>query len=374
MAKRKTNNLVLVTGGAGFVGSHLVDGLIASGYRVRVLDNLRRPTHTGGLPAWFNKKAQFVRGDVDKKSDWEKALKDVSYIFHLAGYMDYRMDFSEYVRANAESAALLYEVIVEKRLPVKKVIVASSQAVYGEGKYVCRVHGLQYAKPRDEKRLKKQDWAVYCACGKKMAGPIAQKEDDELMPTNPYAITKRALEELALMLGREYSIPTVVLRYAIVHGSRQTFRNFYSGALRAYAVQALAGERIEMHEDGHQIRDFVHIDDAVAAHMVVLKSSKANYEIFNVGSGRRDTVMDLAKTVAKAVGVRHNPLLKGVFRVRTTRHSLMDVSKLKRLGWRPKKKLEDNVRDYVAFIKGYPEAIRYLRQSYRDMAAKSLVQ
>jgi dTDP-L-rhamnose 4-epimerase len=370
----RTSKNVLVTGGAGFIGGHLVEALVAHGYKVRVLDNLGKPTHTGKLPEWFNKKAEFVKGDVRSKKDWEKALKGVDYVFHLAGYMDYRMDFSTYTRANTESTALLYEVIVERNLPVKKVIIASSQAVYGEGKYLCRVHGIQYPESRASKRLQKKDWDVYCHCGRKFVRVLPQRETDTLMPTNPYAISKRGLEEVALMLGREYQIPTVLLRYAIVHGARQSFRNFYSGALRAYVVQALAGERIEMHEDGAQIRDFVHIDDVVAAHMKVLESPKANYEIFNIGCGRKDTVMDLSRTVAKVVGIPHNPVLKGVYRVRTTRHSCMDVSKLKKLGWKPKKKLEDNVRDYVAFVCKHPEAITILKKQYGELSAQRLVQ
>jgi len=374
MQKPKKDNLVLITGGAGFIGAHLASALVKRGYRVRAMDVLVKPNHGTKPPAWLDKKVHFLRGDVRKKKDWEKALKGVSYVFHLAGYMDYRMDFSNYVRSNTESTALLYEVIVEMKLPIKKVVLASSQAVYGEGKYECSDHGIQYAKPRDPKLLAKKDWDVYCFCGKKFARALPQMEDDDIFPINPYGISKRGLEELSLMLGREYGIPTVPLRYAIVHGPHQTFKNFYSGALRAYVVQALAGERIEMHEDGQQIRDFVHIDDAVAAHIAVLESPKADFQIFNLASGRANTVMDLAKTVAKVVGIPHNPLLKGVYRVRTARHSPIDVSKLRSIGWKPTKTLEDNVRDYVAFVRKYPDAIRLLHQTYREMNAKGLVQ
>ncbi len=373
MRNPRKDNLVLITGGAGFIGAHLAKSLLRRGYRVRVLDILQKPNHGSKPPAWLDRKAQFVRGDVRRKKDWEKALRGVSYVFHLAGYMDYRLDFSNYVRANTESTALLYELIVEKDLPIRKVVLASSQAVYGEGKYECKEHGIQYAKPRDAKRLKKGDWDLYCFCGKKFVRPLPQMEDDQIFPINPYGITKRGLEELSLMLGKEYGIPTSVLRYAIVHGPYQTFKNFYSGALRSYVVQALAGERIEMHEDGQQIRDFVHIDDVVAAHISVLKSRKADFEIFNVASGRANTVMDLAKTVAAVVGIPHNPLLKGVYRVRTARHSPIDVSKLRSIGWKPKKTLEDNVRDYVEFVRKYPEAIKYLYETYKELGTKGLV-
>src|SRR3989344_5776515 len=165
--QKKDKGLVLVAGGAGFIGSHLVDALVLRGYAVRVLDNLCPPSHNGKLPEWFNKKAEFVKGDVRVKKDWKKALRGVSYVFHLAAYMDYHLDFSNYFRTNTESAALLYEVIVEQKLPVKKIILASSQAVYGEGKYWCAKHKEVYAIPRGEAQLKKKDWECRCHCGRK---------------------------------------------------------------------------------------------------------------------------------------------------------------------------------------------------------------
>lgn len=374
MTAKKSKSLVLVAGGAGFIGSHLVDALILCGYAVRVLDNLMPPSHNGKLPAWFNKKAEFVKGDVRVKKDWEKALPGVSYVFQLAAYMDYHMDWSVYVRTNTESAALLYEVIVERKLPVKKVMLASSQAVYGEGKYLCPRHGEVYATPREEYQLKRGEWECVCYCGRKFVKIIPEKEDDKLFPSNPYGISKEMLEKLALNLGKAYNIPTVLLRYSIVHGSRQSFRHFYSGALRSFVVQALAGEPIEMHEDAGQIRDFVHIEDAITAHIKILESPKAEYEIFNIGSGRRgDTVLKLARLVSKCAEVPFLPAIHGIFRKGSTRHSLMNVEKLKKLGWMPKHTLEDNARDYLIWMKQYPEAIRYLHKTYHDMKSRGIV-
>jgi dTDP-L-rhamnose 4-epimerase len=365
-SKRGKSELILVTGGAGFIGGHLVDALIREGYKVRVLDMLHPVTHNGGLPEWFNKKAQFVKGDVRVKKDWEKSLKGVSFVFHLAGYMDYRPDFSTYIDTNAKSTALLYEIIAEKKLPIKKIVLASSQSVYGEGKYRCPTHGLKYASPRDEKRLAEKDWEVYCTCGKQMK-VIPQREDDELSSINPYGISKRALEDLSLMLGRAHGIPTVCFRYAIVHGGRQSFRNFYSGALRSFAVQALSGQEMSIHEDGLQTRDFVHIADCVEAHLTVMTDSRADYQVFNVGSGRADTVIDLAKTVAQMLGQPFTPKIRGVYRTETARHSVMDASKLKELGWKPRKSLGDNVSDYIAWVKDHPEAKKYLSAISKEL-------
>jgi dTDP-L-rhamnose 4-epimerase len=363
----KRKDLALVTGGAGFIGSHLVDALINQGYRVRVLDNLAPPTHNGKLPDWFNKKAQFVKGDVRLKKDWLKALRDVSYVFHLAAYMDYHPDFSAYIDTNTKSAALLYELIVEKKLPVKKVVVASSQSVYGEGKYYCVKHGIFYPEARPEAQLKKHQWEVICPQDQKPAKILPEKETDQLNPQIPYGISKQALEKLILALGKIYQIPSVVLRFSIVQGGRQSFRHFYSGALRDFSVRALAGLPMAMQEDGRQNRDFVSVHDVISAHLKVLHDSRADYEIFNVGRGKATRVRELAKKVCLAVGAPYRPHFSGVFRINAPRHSIMDISKLKKLGWRPEHSLEDNVREYMHFIKKHPEAIKFLLKTYRDM-------
>ena len=365
MTKEKEN--VLVCGGAGFSGSNLVDELIRRGYRVRVLDSLAPPVHNGRLPEWFNKKAEFIKGDVRNKKDWVQALKGVRYVFHLAAYMDYQMDFSTYFTTNTASTALMYEVIMEKKYPVTKIVVASSQAVYGEGKYRCGKHGIVYPSSRPQTQLKRHQWDVRCPYDKKEVLPLAQKEDDALFPTIPYGISKKTLEEIMWDLGRRYNIPSVALRYTIVHGPYQSFRHFYSGALRQLAVMALAGHELIMHEDGNQLRDYVHIDDVVSAHLAVLKSQKANFQAFNVGSGRPTRVMDLARVVAKVTGREFRPNLPGLYRVGAPRHSITDVSKLKKLGWKPRHALEDNVRGYVEWIKHYPEAKKYLGATIKKM-------
>src|SRR3989344_3415083 len=253
------NNLkhILVTGGAGFIGSYVVDELIEHGYNVRVLDNLSASSNEGKLPKWFNKKAKFVKGDVREKKDWRKALEGIDAVIHLPAYMDSRSDFSTYVRTNIESVALLFEVIVENKLPIRKIISASSQAVYGLGKYHCALHGDMYPPLRSEGDLQKGKWDVFCeTCGKSME-PMSEKETDRLLPQNPYGISKRVGEELLMNLGRRYGIPSIALRFSIVLGPRQSFKHFYSGALRAFAADVLSHRPILMNEDGLQTRDFV---------------------------------------------------------------------------------------------------------------------
>lgn len=361
------NENVLVTGGAGFIGSHLVDALISDGFRARVLDNLAPPTHNGKLPPWANKKAEYQKGDVRNKKDWIRALKGMRYVFHLAAYMDYHTDFSTYFTTNTAGTALMYEVIVEKKYPVKKIIAASSQSVYGEGKYRCGKHGIFYPPPRREAQLKKRVWEILCPYDKKPMAPVAEREDDALKPTIPYGISKKTLEDVLWDLGKRYDIPSVALRYTIVHGPHQSFRHFYSGALRQLAVMALSGQSLIMHEDGRQLRDYVHVNDVVSAHLAVLKSRKADFEAFNVGSGKRTRVFDLARAVAEAAGREFKPKLPGLYRIGAPRHSIADVSKLKKLGWKPRHTLEDNVRDYVSWIKNYPEAKQYLGATIKKM-------
>lgn len=388
LGKKKTSKeLVLVTGGAGFIGSHLVDALLEVGYTVRVLDNLAPPTHNGKLPDWFKadarsalrprgvgvKKFEFIKGDVRNKKDWEKALIGVRKVFHLAAYMDYHPDFSTYFDTNARSTALLYEVIVEKKLPVKKIIVASSQSLYGEGRYRCLKHGVFYAEPRPESRLRRHQWEVLCPKDRKPAKPMPELESDELRPAIPYGISKWASEKTAITLGKIYQIPSVALRYSIVQGSRQSFRHFYSGALRDFCVRALAGQSMIMQEDSRQIRDFVNVHDVVDAHLKVLNDPRADYQVFNVGSGSQTKVRDLAKMVCVIAGVKFRPVLPGLFRINAPRNSIMDVSKLRRLGWRPKRKLSESIQEFMEWVKNYPEAIKYLQKSLKDSEKKEIL-
>jgi dTDP-L-rhamnose 4-epimerase len=361
-----SKELVLVTGGAGFIGSHLVDALIKDGYMVRILDNLSEPTHDGTMPDWINKSAQFMRGDVREKKDWISALKGVSYVFHLAAYMDYHFDFSKYADTNVRSVALLYEVIVQEKLQIQKVIIASSQSVYGEGKYECKKHGVFYAEPRPYSQLKKHQWDVRCPLDHTVATLLPELESDELRPQIPYGITKAASEKLCLSLGKTYEIPSVVIRPSIVQGSRQSIRSF-SGALKDFSIKALSGKPIMMYEDGRGVRDFVNVHDMVDAYLLVMKDPRANYEIFNVGIGETISLMDFAQLVFDCTNSKEVPTATGEFRINSPRSSAMNIDKLKKLGWKPTRSLTDNIVDYVQWVKKYPDAILAWKKTYEDM-------
>jgi len=342
---------ILITGGAGFIGSHTADALARQGYAIRILDNLEPPVHKGNWPGYVkNKDYELMRGDVRRKEDWMKALGGVKYVYHLAAYQDQRPDFSKFFGVNTVSTALLYEVILEKKLPIRKVILASSQFVYGDGVYRCDHSGqIFYPELRPLAQLQKKKFDIKCPHGR-AAYFVPFKEDQPIMPTNSYGLSKQALENAALRFGKTYSIPTTIFRYSIVQGPRQSPRNLYSGALRIFVSQALAGVPLTVYEDGKETRDFVNVRDVVQANVLALKKSATNFEIFNVGGGRAYPVLEFAKLVKHLTGSASKITIGG-FRRTDTRHAVSDISKLKKIGWRPKYTPAEAVRDYVKWFR-----------------------
>lgn len=363
---------ILVTGGAGFIGSHTVDALLARGHQVRVLDALVPPVHTGARPDHLSLDAKLVRGNVSDREDLRRALDGVDAVFHLAAYQDYLTDFSHFFLTNSVSTALLYELIVSEKLPIQKVVVASSQAVYGEGKYRCSTHGVQRPDPRSSEQLECRDWEVRCpVCGT----PMDPMWTDELgsAPHNSYAMSKRDQEEIALKLGKRYGIPSVALRYSIVQGPRQSFRNAYSGSLRSFAVRVLNGMPPVVYEDGGQIRDYVSVHDVVRANLIAFEDCRADYQVFNVGGERRVTVRELADMVIKASGRRLHFDISSLYRVGDTRHIFSDVSKLKALGWRPRVTMEQIVDEYLTWASEQPDLRDTFAPAHAAMRASGVL-
>ncbi len=340
---------VLVTGGAGFIGSHTVDALLTKGHWIRIMDNLDPPVHLKGKPNYIPEKAEFILGDVRVKTDWKKALKGMDVVFHFAAYQDYLTDFSKFFEVNSQGTALLYEVAVEKKLLLKKVIIASSQAVYGEGKYKCSEDGIVYPGPRSLEQLKRGEWELRCPkCGRKIKMQLTN--ESRVNPANSYGISKYSQELIGLTLGKRYNIPTICLRYSIVQGARQSPYNLYSGALRAFAVSVYSGKEPVIYEDGQQLRDYVNIEDVVRANLLALEDSRMDYQIYNVGGGKGYTVLELANMVARALGKKVKNKTSGKFRLGDTRHITSDISKLKALGWQPVNSIEKSVKDYLNWL------------------------
>lgn len=365
-------SLVLVTGGAGFIGSHTCDVLLDRGYEVRVLDSLQPRVHPRGRPNYLSRQVEFQQGDVQDRRALERALSGARYVFHLAAYQDYMPDFSTFLQLNAGSTALLYELIVASRLPVEKIVLASSQAVYGEGQYTCAEHGAFYPGPRPLEQLQDGQWEHACPrCGRNLA-PVALDESFA-HPHTAYGISKYAAELLGLALGRRYGLPTVALRYSIVQGPRNSLYNAYSGICRIFTQRLLHHKPPVVYEDGQQLRDYVHVHDVAAAHLLVLERPECSFEVFNVGGIRGVTVLEFARLVGARCGATLAPLLRGEFRVGDTRHTVSDSSKLRRLGWAPRYSVEEIIADYVAWVQMQREVPDTYEQAAQEMKRQGVL-
>ena len=364
---------VLVTGGAGFIGSHTVDRLFEKGYDVRILDSLEKRVHLKGKPGYLSNEAEFFEGDVSSKEDLGKAMEGVGAVFHIAAYQDYMPNYSKFFRSNVVSTSLIYELIKEQDLPAQKVVIASSQSVYGEGRHECTEHGVFQAEPRQETQLKRGQWEVKCpVCGKE--AELVRHSEEYPNPYNQYALSKYSEELTGLRLGKMLEVPTVALRYSITQGPRQSPYNQYSGVCRIFTTRLLNGEPPIVYEDGKQLRDYTHIEDVVDANMIALEKDESNYEAFNVGSGRSYTVLEYAKKLAEALGKDIEPEISGEFRVGDNRHSVSDISKLKGLGWEPTKGLDEIFADYIGWIKEQGEVGEYFEEADRRMREAGVVQ
>jgi len=340
---------ILITGGAGFIGSHLADRFLREGFTVRVLDNLHPRVHPEGLPAYVPSQVEFIRGDVTSYTDWERALNGVDIVFHQAAYQDYAPDYSEFARVNVSGTALLFEVLAATRVPIRKIVVASSQAVYGEGQYHCAVHGLVLPSPRNDESLERQLWDVSCPQCRTPLKP-ALLEENHPNPLSPYGISKYAQEITALKMSAFLGIPCVALRYSITQGPRQSLFNQYSGIARIFALRLLNGQRPIAFEDGLMQRDYVHVLDVVEANWIVMNDERAVGRAFNVGSGVATTVLDYAERLAQRMGRHIRPEIPGVYRRGDARHSVSDIEKLKGLGWRPRRTLDDILDDFLSWV------------------------
>ncbi len=360
---------VLVTGGAGFIGSHTVDALVARGHDVRILDSLEQPVHLRGRPDYLNPAAEFVLGDVTDRATLRAALHGVDGVFHLAAYQDYLPDFSKFFRVNAVGTALLYELVVADALPIQKIVVASSQAVCGEGRHRTPGGRVVYPGLRPEAQLAAGRFEIASPDGD---GETVWEPSDESVvnPQNQYALSKHSQEQIAIHLGRRYGIPSVAMRYSIVQGPRQSFFNAYSGACRVFSLALHFGRDPVIYEDGQQVRDFVNIHDVVDANLRVFEDARADYEVFNVGGGRAWTVNEFAVIVGRAFGSEIAPKPSGLYRFGDTRHICSDVSKLRDLGWEPKRSPADSVAEYAEWLRAQDDIEDIL--AHADETMKSL--
>jgi dTDP-L-rhamnose 4-epimerase len=363
---------VLVTGGAGFIGSHTVDHLLEKGYEVRILDNLQPRVHPLGRPPYIPKDAELIIGDVADRSTMQRALAGVDYLMHLAAYQDYLPDFSTFIHVNAESSALIFELIVENRLPLQKIVFASSQSVAGEGSYLCAEHGPCTPDPRPLAQLERGDWEIHCPqCGREMTPQLISESVSR--PHTAYAVSKHAIELLARSLGSRYRVPTACMRYTYVQGSRNSFFNAYSGICRRFALRIANGLPPICYEDGSQLRDYVNVADVARANVLAMESDLDKHAVYNVGGGRAITVLEFARIMLDACESSLEPEVPGEYRLGDTRHTVSDISAIKRLGWEPTIPVEQNVIEYLGWMSGYAGTADYLAEAERVMRDQGVI-
>ena len=362
------NKLVLVTGGAGFIGSHIADLLLEKGYRVRVFDSLQERVHPHGKPKYLSEKIEFIKGDVANPEELLRALKGVDCIFHLAAYQDYLPDFSHFIHTNTESTALLFELILASKLPVKKIVFASSQAVAGDGRWICADHGEFWAEQRPVAQLAKGEWQIKCPVCKKDCQNVLMTENI-CRPITTYGISKYTIELLAGILGKKYGIPTVCMRYTYVQGPRNSIYNAYSGILRVFAMRILNNKPPVLFEDGMGLRDYVDVTDVARANVLVMEDDRANDQVYFVGGGKAYTGLEFAQTMLKVFGSHLKPQTPGIFRVGDTRSTVSDISAIGKLGWKPEKTLEQSLTEYHDWlVKTYKKI-----EDVSDVAMKNMI-
>jgi dTDP-L-rhamnose 4-epimerase len=366
---------VLVTGGAGFIGSHLVDALLAEGHAVRVLDDLEPQIHGGdGWPAYLNSQSERMRGDVRDPDAVRRALDGVEVVFHQAaavGVGQSMYEIARYVSLNSLGAAVLLEEIARARR-VERMVVASSMSIYGEGLYVDADGNPAHPQLRSDAQLQRRDWELCDARGRALR-PLPTPETKPIQPTSVYAVTKRDHEELFLSVGAAYGIPTVALRYFNVYGSRQALSNPYTGVAAIFSARLLNRKPPLVTEDGLQSRDFVHVSDIARANLLALRCEAAGGRVYNVGTGRPTTVRRIGELLAARLGLEIQPEITGRFRAGDIRHCIADISRARaELGFEPRVALEDGIDEVIEFVREASAEDR-VEQATRELAQRGLI-
>ena len=368
---------ILVTGGAGFIGSHLVDALIATGHEVRVLDALVRQVHGDTAhPQHLHADAEFLQGDIADVEVLDRALEDVEAVFHQAaevGVGQSMYQITRYVDANTRGTAVLLQTLVDRKPQIRKLVVASSMSLYGEGAYEC-AHCGEVAPPlRSPQQLQAREWEIQCPrCSRELQAARTQ-EDKPLFPGSVYAISKQDQEQLSLVIGRAYGIPTVALRYWNVYGARQALSNPYTGVCAIFSARLLNNQPPMIFEDGMQVRDFVHISDIVQANLLALESDAANYLPVNIGSGEVIKIRQVAQMLAQGLGKNIEPVLTQKHREGDIRHCIPDLTRAHRLlGYQPRVTLQQGIPELLQWVRSQT-AQDSVEMATTELAARQLV-
>lgn len=370
---------VLVTGGAGFIGSHIALNLLKKGYKVRILDNLSPQIHgeEAELPSMLRGKVEFIQGDVRNKSDWYAALEGQDAVIHLAaetGTGQSMYEIHKYTDTNIGGTALLLDILTNDKHSIKKVVVASSRAIYGEGKYFCSEHGNVYPLARNDKDMQNNDFEVKCPFCNEDVKLVATTEDSKIHPTSIYGITKQVQEEMVMVACKALGIPCVAYRYQNVYGPGQSLSNPYTGILSIFSNRIRQGKAINIFEDGLETRDFVYIDDIAEATIMGLENDNANYNIFNVGSGVATNVITVVNMLEKAYGKGVDSFVSGEYRIGDIRHNFADISLIReKLNYIPKVTFEEGIKNFTEWVLSQDDTEDRYEESLTEMKAKGLM-
>jgi dTDP-L-rhamnose 4-epimerase len=370
---------ILVTGGAGFIGSFLVDALVERGHEVRIYDALVPQVHgpEQALPDYVNPNAEFIRGDVRDRESLGQALEGVDVVFHLAaavGVGQSMYQIQHYTEVNTLGGAVLLDLLANTKHQVRKMLVASSMSIYGEGKYHCADCGVVFPRLRTEAQLRNRDWEMKCPhCGQDV-GLMPTDEEKLLYPTSIYAITKRDHEEMFLSTGLAYGIPAVALRFFNTYGPRQALSNPYTGVMAIFSGRLLNGQPPVIYEDGLQSRDFTHVKDIVQGLLLAMDRPEADYQVFNLGTGAPTSIAEVAEMLSQHLtDGRVKPQTLNQFRAGDIRHCYADLTKARRLlGFEPRIPLQEGMADLLAWVKEQTAEDRF-GQVEKELAAKALV-
>ena len=369
MAKR-----ALVTGAAGLIGSHVVDLLVREGWQVRALDNLEPQTHRRGKPAWINPKAEFIQGDMRNRDAITAALDGIDVVFHQAAYGGYMPEIAKYVHVNSLGTAQMLEVIREKNLPIKKIVVASSQAVYSEGAGECPKHGLVFPSVRPIEQLRRGDWQVHCPICGAITKSVPTPENAPVGGETVYGLTKVDQERLVLLWGKQIGIPTVALRYSCTYGPRQSIFNPYTGVIAIFctrsAEQFAAGACTKT---ASKRATFPSSKTSRAQICSRHETDKLDGLPVNIGSARGTPIREIAEQLADILKIDIAPEINGEFRPGEMRHLTSDTTLARSAGYKPTVDLSEGISRYIDWIRKQSDIRDYFSEASDILKNKGIV-
>jgi dTDP-L-rhamnose 4-epimerase len=363
----------LVTGGAGLIGSHIADLLLRQGWKVRVFDNLEPQTHRRGKPVWITDKVEFVPGDMRNCEAITGALQGIDVVFHQAVYGGYMPGITKYLQVNSLGTAQMLEAIHEKNLPVKKVILASSQAVYSEGAGNCPTHGLVFPSVRPVGQLRKGDWQVHCPICGNVTESVPTPESATLGGETVYSLTKIDQEKLVLLWGKQVGVPTIALRYSCTYGPRQSIFNPYTGVIAIFCTRLLNDLPPVLYEDGDQTRDFSFVEDIARANLLAAETDKLDGLPVNVGSGKGTRIREIADLLSEALKIKIAPEVNGEFRPGEMRHLTSDTTRARAAGYKPQVDLADGISRYIDWIRKQSDIRDYFSEAAEILRNEGIV-